>query len=399
MATFKTCVRSMRSDGYYPVYIRVTQNRKTEYIKTDMLVFQKDIKKGEIKDPYVIVEGASRIKNYIQSLNLQNTEAWTAKDIISFLESDGEDVSFSDFAKKYVANLYNTGHDKNAKSYQAALNSFYKYMGTDSIMCKNITHNCIKGFIDSLMHTARAKSAYPIVIKTLFNAVCNEANDYDRNIIKVKNEPFRKIKIPQADTPDKRALDIEVIRKFFSCELPPSRYALPLQELGRDVCLISFYLAGINTVDLYKMDISCLNKDKWLLCYNRSKVKDRREDKAYMEVKVPALIRPLFEKYKDPKGVKLFNFYHRFASSDSFNADVNCGIKTVCKIAGIPAFSFYAFRHSWATIAENDLNKPIELIAFCLNHQSAHKVTWRYTKKDYTKIDSLNDEIIKFVFG
>ncbi|WP_455639816.1 hypothetical protein [Parabacteroides sp.] len=46
MATFKTCVRSMRSDGYYPVYIRVRQNRKTEYIKTDMLVFQKDIKKG-----------------------------------------------------------------------------------------------------------------------------------------------------------------------------------------------------------------------------------------------------------------------------------------------------------------------------------------------------------------
>lgn len=398
MATFKTCVRSMRSDGYYPVYIRVTQNRKVEYIKTDMLVIQKDVKRGEIKDPFVVVEGAKRIKHYIQTLNLQNTEAWTAKDIVAFLELDNENISFSEFAEKFIANLYNTGHDSNGKNYRASLKAFRKYLGAENILCRNITHNCINGFITSLAHTARAKSMYPICIKTMFKAICDEYNDYDRDIIKIKNDPFRKIKIPREDTPAKRALDVEVIRKFFSCNLPASRYALPLQELGRDVCLISFYLAGINSVDLYKMKRECLNEN-WLLCYNRSKVEGRREDKAYIEITVPPAIRYLFDKYKDPQGERLFNFYHRFISADSFNADVNCGIKTVCKHAGIPPFSFYAFRHSWATISENDLKEPIWLIAFCLNHQSAHKVTWRYTKKDFTKVDRLNEQVIKFVFG
>lgn len=363
------------------------------------MVIKKDVKKGEIKDPYVIVEGASRIKHYIQTLNTQNTEDWTAKEIVSFLEAGSEDVSYSDFAKRFVGKIYNANRDRTANVYNAALNSFYAYMGTENVLCKHITHNCMKGYIESLMHTARAKSAYPICLKTIFKAACEEYNDYDRDIIKIKNDPFRKIKIPKEDTPVKKALEVDVIRKFFSCEIPESRYALPLQELGRDVSLLSLCLAGINTVDLYKMNKSCLKKRDWLLCYNRSKVENRRDDNAYMEIKVPAIIRPLFEKYKDVKGDKLFNFYQRFASSDSFNADVNAGIKAVCKYAEIKPFSYYAFRHSWATISENDLNASIELVAFSLNHQSAHKVTWRYTKKDFTKIDRLNDEVLKFVFG
>lgn len=398
MATFKTCVRSLRSDGYYPVYIRVTQDRKSEYIKTNLMVFHKDVKKKEIKDPYVVVEGATRIKHYIQTLNLQNTEDWTAKEITAFLESGDGDVSFSEFAKTFVAKIYNAGRDKTAKGYNAALKSFYSYMGTENVQCRHITHNCIKGYIESLMHTASAKNAYPICIKTIFKAASDEHNDYDRDIIKIKNDPFRKIKIPKEDTPEKKALDVDVIRNFFTYELPESRMALPLQELGRDICLISFCLAGINTVDLYNMDKTCL-KDDWLLCYNRSKVEKRRSDKAYMEIKIPTMIRHLFDKYADKKGERLFNFYQRFASSDSFNADVNTGIKTVCKRAELTSFSFYAFRHSWATIADNNLDAPIELIAFGLNHQSAHKITWRYTKKDFTKVDRLNEDVLKFVFG
>lgn len=38
MATFKTCVQKQRVDGFYPVYIRVTHNRKQGYIKTTKVV-------------------------------------------------------------------------------------------------------------------------------------------------------------------------------------------------------------------------------------------------------------------------------------------------------------------------------------------------------------------------
>lgn len=47
MATFKAVVRTKRTDNTYLVYIRCTHNRKIEYIKTDMYVSEKKIKKAK----------------------------------------------------------------------------------------------------------------------------------------------------------------------------------------------------------------------------------------------------------------------------------------------------------------------------------------------------------------
>lgn len=237
------------------------KDRKSEYIKTNLMAFHKDIKKGKIKDPYIIVEGANRIKNFMQILNQKNTENWSVKEIAEYLEADGEDISFTDFANKYIAKLVNADRYQTSKGYKASLKSLQKHLGNDNIMFRQLTHSSILGFIESLMHTASAKATYPVCIKTMFNAACDEYNDYDRDIIKIKTQPFRKIKIPRNDTPKQQALSTDIVRKFFSCELPDTKMALPLQELGRDVCFISFCLAGINTVDLFKMEKSCLRED------------------------------------------------------------------------------------------------------------------------------------------
>ena len=46
MAVFKAVVRFKRPDGFYPVYIRVTHQRKAQYIKTDKMVDQKGVDKS-----------------------------------------------------------------------------------------------------------------------------------------------------------------------------------------------------------------------------------------------------------------------------------------------------------------------------------------------------------------
>lgn len=54
MATFKAVVRTPRKDGFYQVYIRVTQNTKPGYIKTDKIVTKQMVDKhGNINDPFV----------------------------------------------------------------------------------------------------------------------------------------------------------------------------------------------------------------------------------------------------------------------------------------------------------------------------------------------------------
>lgn len=83
MATFKAIVRFKRPDGYYPVYIRVTHQRKAVYIKTDKIVDQKGIDKSKsIKDPFVLQFCANRISRYVDILNKQDISAHPPADFV-----------------------------------------------------------------------------------------------------------------------------------------------------------------------------------------------------------------------------------------------------------------------------------------------------------------------------
>jgi len=123
----------------------------------------------------------------------------------------------------------------------------------------------------------------------------------------------------------------------------------PLPELGRDVAKMVLCLAGMNTVDIYE-----LRKEDYrngCICYKRAKTKKFRADDAYFEIRVEPIIQPLVEKYlAEADDPYLLNFHKRFTSSDSFNANVNNGIKQLCKSMGIPKerwYSAYTFRHTW----------------------------------------------------
>ena len=86
MATFKACVQKQRQDGFYPVYVRVTHERKIGYIKTDKVVSRKDVSKNkEIRDNYVLNFCTQLILEYTAKINTQNIKEWNIKRLIDFL--------------------------------------------------------------------------------------------------------------------------------------------------------------------------------------------------------------------------------------------------------------------------------------------------------------------------
>lgn len=70
MATFKIIARFQRADGFWPVYIRITHNRKVKYLKTDKIVDLKNIDKRnhEVKDPYVLEACSIKIARFAEIL-------------------------------------------------------------------------------------------------------------------------------------------------------------------------------------------------------------------------------------------------------------------------------------------------------------------------------------------
>lgn len=395
-------MKAKRKDGFYPVYIRVIHHKKVAYIPTDKMVNDKGLSKsGEIEDPYVMQFCTNRIVEYMEVLNRVDTELWTVKDITDYLKSGYNDICFSDYARKHIDRMIDKGEQRNARNYELALHHMERFAGTTKVMFSHLTSSFVNKWIESLAQTHRAKEMYPICMRQVFKAAQVEMNDYDNGIIRIKTNPWVKVKIPKADRTEKLAITPEACREFFSFPLPDSKMRYPLMELGRDVAMMVLCLAGINTVDLFN-----LRKEDYhggIIHYQRAKTKKFRADGAYMEMRVPPILLPLFEKYanKDAADDHLFVFSQRHTTNDSFCANVNGGIRQICRAMGMTKdedYSAYTFRHTWGTVAQNDCGASISEVAFAMNHSSGHKVTRGYIKIDFTPAWVLNEKVVDFIF-
>lgn len=401
MATFKAVVRRPRADGFFSVYIRVTHRRQTLFIKTDKMLTKRELtRKGEIADAFVLQYCTQKILEYQERLNRHDISQWTGTQVVDFLTKPEEVMPFSEYARKHIDRLIDNGQERSAKNYKLALQHMERYFGTTKVMFAQLTSVNVNKWIATLNGTARAKEMYPVCIRQIFRAAIDELNDYDNGIIRVKTNPWGKVKIPAADRPNKKAITAEACRAFFSAPLPQTRMIDPLPELGRDVALMSMCLSGMNTVDIFN-----LRKEDYhggIIHYKRAKTTRSRTDNAYIEMRVPEVIKPLFEKYRAGEHTdRLFRFCDRFKDSDSFCSNVNIGIKQICNSMGLPKeqwYCVYTFRHTWATTAQNDCGATLAEVGFAMNHSHRYTVTRGYVQLDFSPAWELNEKVIDFIF-
>jgi len=336
------------------------------------MVNDKGIKGKDVIDPYVIQQTSNLISRYYSALNQINTSNWTASEVVAYLTTSAEDMSFSDYARKHIEKLIKRGQERTSRNYKWALNHMERFAHTDNIMFSRLTSSFLNRWIESL-------------------------NDEEQGIAKLKN-PWCNVVIPRSDIPEKRAIPASMLRKFFNVVPDRSRFTHPLMELGQDVALISFCMCGLNAVDIFNAE-----KDQYvngIFHYERRKTRNTRADKGYFEVRVPEFLKPTFEKYfsKNVDTPWLFDFHDRLSTSDSFCANVNTGIKQIWeKVDPNYKASLYAFRHSWATIAQNECGATLNEVDFGLNH-SVNKMAKVYVKVDYSPAWILNEKVIDFVF-
>lgn len=402
MANLKAVVRKQRADGLYPVYIRIVHRRRMGYIKTDKVISPKYItSNGDLKD-VVVNEYCSRmILKYTDMLNRKDISSFSVMEVIEYLTQENEVESFSDYAKLHIRKMEQRGQARNAKNYKLAVANLEKYLGTTQVTFAMMSSTVLNKWIGSLANTNRAKEMYPVCVRQIFKAALVELNDEERGLIRIKFNPWLKVQIPKSDKAAQRAISAEACREFFNRPLPQTKMLSSLPELGRDVAMLVLCLGGINTVDLFYMKKS--NYHNGVIGYKRAKTKHSRADEAYIEMRVEPFIKPVFEKYlsADEDDEFLFTFHNRYCDSDSFSANVNNGIKKICKDMGMAKEDFYCaytFRHTWGTIAQNDCDANLYEVAFGMNHSHGFKVTRGYVKLDFSPAWRLNAKVIDFIF-
>lgn len=226
------------------------------------------------------------------------------------------------------------------------------------------------------------------LMRHLFREAMRKYNtDYEQVI---KNDPFTRFKVPrQVLKKGVRALTLEELLKIYNYQ----GKAGSRPQLARDCFILSFCLMGMNSVDLYAVN-DC---KAGVIRYNRQKTKDRRDDNAYIEVKVPAIVQPLMKKYKGIS--RVFDFYRRYANYQGFNINLNKGLKTVGEAVGIEGLQFYQARHTFATLSRNLMKFSKSDVDEALNHVGTMDIADVYIAKDFSIINENNEKLIKRVFG
>lgn len=396
MATFKALIKkgNKRADGTWNVVIRFTHSSKVRFIPTTMYVTKKDITASfKIKNANILDRCNDIIKEYrsrLSELNLEFNDI-DIDTIVSYIRQKKENkgVSFTEFASRWIKE----STIKGIKNYKTAINALCSFVGRDNILCEEINVKTMKAFENALKDRPRAQSLYPNCIKTIFNAAKEYYNDEDNDIIRIKHS-LDKYKPVEQNVAEKRALDVETIRRIFALPYDNIRVKgnSSRHDLALDCFRLSFCLMGMNSADLYYAD----RLEDNTIIYDRMKTKDRRRDKAEIHVKITDYIKPLVEKYKGKE--RVFNFSERFTTMESFNRAINIGLKEIGKEIGIERLQFYAARHSMATIAVNDVGISKYIVNDMLNHtDQSLRITELYIKKDFSHINEANVKLLDYI--
>lgn len=374
-----------KRDKTRKVYLILSHKGTKKRISTNITVKECDLSRnGNIKSSSVqreVDDIINILKNKLYDLekNIGNRDV-DAKWIYSHLDNKDKTIDFFEYTRKWIEKSSNKGKS----NYSIMLNSLHRFLKCDTLSFSDINYNLLNNYKNYLTGHPRAQSLYLGCMRHIFNEAIREYNMDDNKVI--TNNPFNSFTIPKSVSITKnRIISDDNLIKLFNF------HGTRRVGMARDCYILSFCLIGMNSVDLYE----CTSYSNGVLAYDRAKTRDRRIDNAHIEIAVPNIIKPLFDKYKGDS--RVFDFYKKYSNAANFNKHINKGLHIIADTLGIPHFDFYSARHTWASIARNRLGIDKYTIHEALNHVSDMSITDIYIQKDYTNINKANKKVITYI--
>lgn len=275
------------------------------------------------------------------------------------------------FVARFTAYINKAKAKRTQEIYQATLTHMSRYDSkVNTLGFEDINRKWLEGFDAYLTKTSPSKNARNIHFRNI-RAVFNAAIDDDITTF----YPFRKFKLKDEET-RKRNLTKEQMQMLLKYECKPH------ERKYIDCFLLSFYLSGINGIDLLTATKEQVVNDR--LEYKRSKTGK------LMSVKIEPEAAALIEKYKGRE--RLLKWGEKLKSYKSFMMHVNKFMGSI-----IPGCTAYYARHTIASLAA-ELDIPNETIAQILgHHDDAHRTTMIYINPEQSKADKACRKIFDYI--
>ena len=307
----------------------------------------------------------------------------------------GSETAFGTFAEKFIARR---GKEKTRQVYEMTLRKMGGYCDVGRLRFADISVGWLRDFEQWLGATCSVNTR-GIHLRNI-RAVMNAA--IDEGVVPADLYPFRRFKIKKEETM-KRSLSVGDLRRLrdYPCEGWQRKYV--------DVFMLSFYLAGINLVDL--MGLPPLGADG-VIRYRRSKTG------VLCQLSVPPEARAIIERYRGERHLLWFgerlkpgaegwhDWLHRFNEGLQkvgpsgymyVRRKGQCGGKQRVKVynALFPELTSYWARHTWATLAA-EIDVPDAVIDAALGHRSPCRMADIYIRRDARKVDEAVRRVIEY---
>lgn len=388
MATIKITQRTkILSNGEYPIFLRITKDRKSKYIslKLSCDISQWNEIKSEFRKSYVnykqmnaaLIEIRNRAEKIISDYLAKGEDITLDEFEALFLNFKlDKKVSVNDFWQEHIDDLNKSGRTGNARFFRDSKTSFFKFLGNKTIYFKDITPLLLDKYEVYLRSNDNIDSGIAVKMRAI-RALYNDA--IKKGCASKDYYPFITYKISKLKgSSNKRALSIDNVHKIINQDLSEH----PNLINTRNYFVFSYYTRGMNFNDMMKLKWDDITEDK--ITYVRGKTKGR------FVIKILEPVREILEYYRNQKRPTKYVFpiilkedlthiqleNRKEKTLKKFNKDLK-QLASLCKIED--KITSYVARHSFATNLKQS-GVSTDLISEAMGHQNV-SITQAYLKE------------------
>lgn len=358
--------------GKHKVRIAIAHNSETRYIITDVKIdSEKEFKNGQVVKRNDAAFLNTKLRKTAQEIqksidDINNIECLTCSELINFIENSKlkKKRTLSSVFKEYIE--VTDLKPGSVQLYCGAYKSIEAYMGPN-LLIEHITHKNIMGF-DKWLRGRKLKGDSIRTKMTLLVALIKYAQRCQYAELTIN--PFAGYKMPER-TIRQSWITVEQVKLIRDLQTKKKGIAK-----CRDIFMLSYYLGGINIIDLLKINF---NECTQVLRYIRTKTEKQAKLNKYVEFNIPDEAIPIIMKYKSKDG-KL-HFGGKYQEKTAMHQFLGYNIPRLAELTGIKNLVFYSARKSFSQHAFM-LGVNTSVIDFILGHKidNAAKSLYSYIK-------------------
>lgn len=363
MATIKLAVlkHTKSKDGTYKIRISIGHRSETHYIVTSYSVnalseFENGIVVRVPNAHEINIKLRNLLNDYEERLErIDSPEDYTCKelrDLLKSMRTHSSTVTFKQVSEQYQKELIEDGRGSYAGMLQNSLRLFFEFTGGD-VFLSEISTITISEF-ERWLKRKGVSQTYISMTLSMTRTIVNRA--IRMQLVTYSVHPFTYWKRP-ADPERELDISVEDVRA-----IRDAQPRLKKQRIARDIFMLSYYLGGINLIDLLDIDFRGVS----VLEYTRHKSRNMKLSDKRISFTLQPEAKELISKWMNRNTGRL-DFGYKF-SYKNFLAYVTRSIKSLAKDIDIQDYRkvcYYTARKSFVQHGF-DLGISLEVLEYCI---------------------------------